>query len=81
MLEELEKFLALRKEQKQAFILMQRSHPGVLLSADDIKDQEVPEIILQKIEELEKRGEDGFNDYIRGLMTYQLPQPMTDQWE
>jgi radical SAM superfamily enzyme YgiQ (UPF0313 family) len=81
MLEEVDKFLALSKEKKQAFILLQRSNPHVVLSPDDIKDREVPEIIRERIAELEKKGENGFNDYVRGLMTYQLPQPMTEQWK
>jgi len=37
--------------------------------------------ILPEIEKLEKGEEDGFNKYIETLMSYQLPQPQTDNWD
>jgi hypothetical protein len=36
--------------------------------------------IIPEIEKLEKSGKDGFNKYIQLLMSYQLPQPQTENW-
>jgi hypothetical protein len=36
--------------------------------------------IVPEIEKLEMSGEDGFDKYIETLMSYQLPQPQTEDW-
>ena len=79
MLRELDAFLALTKEQKQAYSLIQRSYPAQQ-PIDVVKDPKVMEQLTPEIEKLEQRGEDGFNKHIHHLMTYQLPQPQTDTW-
>ncbi len=79
MLRELDAYLSLSKEQKQAYSLIQRSNPAQQ-PIDVVKDPKVMEQILPEIEKLEQRGDDGFNRYIQHLMTYQLPQPQTDNW-
>jgi hypothetical protein len=48
-------------------------------SLDVVQDQEVIKQLRKDIETLEK-DEDGFNRYIRKLMTYQLPQPPNNCW-
>jgi radical SAM superfamily enzyme len=80
MLHELDAFLSLTKEQKQAYSLLQRSNPVLHQPIDVVKDPKVMEQLLPEIENLEKRGPDGFNTYIHLLMSYQLPQPQTDNW-
>lgn len=79
MLKELDRYLALTKEEKQAYSLIQRSYPGHR-PIDVVKNEKVLKDISREIEKLEKGEEDGFNKYIRMLMTYQLPQPQTDNW-
>jgi radical SAM superfamily enzyme YgiQ (UPF0313 family) len=81
MLRELDAFLSLSKEQKQAYSLLQRSYPSVQHPIDVVKDPKVIAELLPEIEKLGERGADGFNQYIRHLMTYQLPQPQTDNWQ
>jgi hypothetical protein len=81
MLSELDAFLALTKEQKQAYTLLQRSYPSLQQPIDVVKDPKVMEQLLPEIEKLEKRGADGFNHYIQRLMSCQLPQPQTDNWQ
>jgi len=80
MLEELDRFLALTKIQRQAYSLLRRSHPAMQYPLEVVKEKEMLSGISQQIEELEQRDEDGFNKYIQQLMTYQLPQPQTDAW-
>ncbi len=80
MLRELDAFLSLTKGQKQAYILLQRSYSSFQQPIDVVKDQKVMEQMLPEIEKLEKRGDDGFNKYIQLLMSYQLPQPQTENW-
>jgi radical SAM superfamily enzyme YgiQ (UPF0313 family) len=79
MLKELDAFLSLTKRQKQVYILLQRSgyirYPLNVVYDEGVLNQVVPEI-----EKLEKSGDDGFNRYIETLMSYQLPQPQTDDW-
>jgi len=37
--------------------------------------------VVPEIEKLERDGgEEGFDEYVRMLKTYQLPQPQTDHW-
>jgi radical SAM superfamily enzyme YgiQ (UPF0313 family) len=80
MLSELNKFMALTKEQKQAFILLQRSSGYMRYPIDTVKDEKVMEQVRPEIRKLESRGEDGFDTHIATLMSYQLPQPQTDEW-
>ncbi len=47
---------------------------------DLVRDDKVLDQISGEVEKLEKNGKDGFNKYIRHLMSYQLPQPQTDNW-
>ncbi len=80
MLQELDRFLALTKEQRQAYSLLRRSsymnYPiDVVLSENTMKQ------IRPEIERLERSGEDGFNRHIQTLMSYQIPQPQTDNWK
>ena len=79
MIDEIDRYLAMSKEQKQAYSLIQRTYPG-MVSLDVVKDEGVMEKISKEIERLEKQEEDGFNKHLRMLMTYQLPQPQTDCW-
>ncbi|OGP53626.1 MAG: hypothetical protein A2Y65_04705 [Deltaproteobacteria bacterium RBG_13_52_11] len=81
MLHELDAFLSLTKEQKQAYTLLQRSNPSLQHPINVVKDPKVMEQLLPEIEKLEKRGADGFKQYIQHLMSYQLPQPQTDNWQ
>ncbi|MEA2040221.1 MAG: radical SAM protein [Thermodesulfobacteriota bacterium] len=80
MLEELDKYLALSKEQKKAYSLLQRSYPSSGYPVDAVKDEKVMKQISLEIERLDKSNEDGFNKHIRQLMSYQLPQPQTNNW-
>lgn len=79
MLRELDAFLSLTTEQKQAYSLIQRSYPAQQ-PIDVVRDPKVMEQIRPEIEKLQARGENGVNQYIQHLMTYQLPQPQTDNW-
>jgi len=79
MLEELDKYLALTRDQKRAYSLIQRSSPG-MRPVGVVLDEEVTARVLEDVKALEAREVDGFNKYIRRLMTYQLPQPQTDCW-
>lgn len=80
MLEELDKYLALSKEQKKAYSLLQRSYPSSGYPVDVVTDEKVMKQISREIEKLDKSDEDGFNKHIRQLMSYQLPQPQTNNW-
>lgn len=79
MLKELDAFLSLTKKQKQAYILLRRasymSYPISIVHDKGVMDQIIPEI-----EKFEKAGEGAFDRYIQEIMSYQLPQPQTDQW-
>ncbi|OPY74230.1 MAG: coproporphyrinogen III oxidase [Syntrophorhabdus sp. PtaU1.Bin050] len=79
MLEELDKYLALTKTEKQVYSLLRRSsYMGYPL--DVVKDKTLAKQAQAEIEKLEKRGANGFDKYIQLLMSYQLPQPQTEQW-
>lgn len=80
MLEELDKFLSLTKEQKQVYSLLRRSS-YMQYPIDVVYNNDVMKQVLPEIERLEKMDEDGFNKYIKTLMSYQLPQPQTDEWK
>ena len=80
MLQELDKFLALTKEQRQAYSLLRRTsymnYPVEVVLNEGTMRQIRPEI-----EKLEKSGENGFDKYIQHLMSFQIPQPQTDNWK
>jgi radical SAM superfamily enzyme YgiQ (UPF0313 family) len=78
MIEEIDRYLALTNEQKKAYSLIQRTYPGVL-PLDAVRDEKLIKQIRKELESLE-REEDGFNKYIRRLMSYQLPQLQTECW-
>ena len=80
MLEEIDKYLSMSKEQKQAFSLIQRTYPGMMDIAV-VQDDALMKEARRKIRRLEEHEEDGFNKYIRSLMTRQLPQLQTDCWD
>lgn len=80
MLEEIDRYLSLSREQKQVFSLIQRSHPRAT-PLDVVQNQDVVEKVKKDIQRLEAREKDGFDKYIRTLLSYQLPQPQTDCWE
>lgn len=80
MLKELDAFLSMTKRQRQVYTLLHYAafsrYPLSVVHDQDVMDQVVPEI-----EKLERSGgEHGFDEYIRMLKTYQLPQPQTDHW-
>ncbi|MFH1491519.1 MAG: radical SAM protein [Pseudomonadota bacterium] len=79
MLRELDRFLGLPPEQKQAYSLLQRSHPG-MRPLEVLQDEDLMERLRENIEELEKQEGDGFNKTIRMLMTRQLPRLQIDCW-
>ena len=80
MLKELDTFLSMTKRQKQVYTLLHYAgysrYPLSVVYNQNVLDQVVPEI-----EKIERSGaEQGFDEYIRMLKTYQLPQPQTDNW-
>jgi histone acetyltransferase (RNA polymerase elongator complex component) len=80
MIQEIDRYLALTTEQKQAYSLIQRTYPG-MRSLDVVHDQKLIDGLKGDIEALEKGEKDGFNKHIRQLMTYQIPQLQTDCWD
>ena len=80
MLKELDAFLSMTKRQRQAYTLLHYAGFGNYpLSV--VHDQNVLDRVVPEIEKFEKSGgEHGFDEYIRMLKTYQLPQPQTDNW-
>jgi radical SAM superfamily enzyme YgiQ (UPF0313 family) len=79
MLKELDKFLALTDTEKKVYSLLRRSS-YVAYPVEVVKDEALLKQVLPEIEKLEQGGKDGFNKYIQLLMSYQLPQPQTEQW-
>ena len=78
MIDEIDRYLAMTDEQKLAFSLLQRTYPG-LRDLDIVCNQDVMEKMRKEVKRLESDGTDPY-DYIRMLMTCQLPQPQTDSW-
>lgn len=80
MLKELDTYLGLTKEQRQAYSLLRRAsymnHPVSV-----VQDEAVMNRVRPEIEKLEKTRDDGFNGYIQQIMSHQLPQPQTDNWK
>ena len=79
MLEELDKFLSLTEKQKQVYSFVRRASFGYY-PVDVVYDEDVLKQVLPEIEKIEKGGKEGFKKYIQHLMSYQLPQPQTDNW-
>lgn len=79
MLSELDRYLALTKTEKQIYSLLRRSNYGAY-PLDVVKDEGLIRQALPEIEKLEKSGDNGFDKYIQLLMSYQLPQPQTENW-
>lgn len=75
----LDEYLSLSRDEKRAYSLLHRSYPG-RRSIDAVRDEKLMKQILPEIRKLDEREEDGFNKYIRTLMSYQLPQPQTENW-
>ena len=80
MIEEIDKFLSLTREQRQAYSLLRRSS-YMNYPIDVVMNENAMKQLRPEIEKLEKAGEDGFNKYIQHLMSYQIPQPQTDNWK
>jgi radical SAM superfamily enzyme YgiQ (UPF0313 family) len=79
MLKDLDEYLALTREEKQAYSLLRRaSYMNYPVSV--VKDEAAMKQIRPEIEKIEKGGHGGFDKYIETLMSYQLPQPQTDEW-
>ena len=81
LLAELDAFLALSKEDQKAYSLIQRSgyynvHPSDMIQNEDMMNQ-----LRQKLKDLETEPAEDFDQYIRALMSRQLPQPQTDHWQ
>ena len=79
MLEELDKFLSLTEKQKQVYSFVRRASFGYY-PVDVVYDEDLLKQVLPEIEKIENSGKEGFNKYIQHLMSYQLPQPQTDNW-
>ena len=79
MIEEIDRYLSLSQEQKQAFSLIQRSYPRET-PLDVIQNMGAVEKIRKEVQKLEDQEEGGFDKHIRTLLSYQLPQPQTDCW-
>jgi radical SAM superfamily enzyme len=80
MLSDLDDYLSLTPEQKQAYSLLRRgSH--INYPAGVVRNEDVMEKVRPEIEKRKQLGKDGFYQYIHHLMTYQLPQLQTDNWE
>lgn len=80
MIEEIDRYLALSREQKMVFSLLQRSYPGSV-SIDTVRDEALAKRLSKEIGDLERQEQDGFNKYIRMLMSRQIPQLQTECWE
>lgn len=80
MLKELDAFLSMTKRQRQVYTLLHYAGFGNYpLSV--VHDQNVLDRVVPEIEKFKKSGgEHRFDEYIRMLKTYQLPQPQTDNW-
>jgi len=80
MLKELDAFLSMTKRQRQVYTLLH--YAGYNRSPLSIvNDQNVLEQVVPEIEKLERNGgEQGLDEYVQRLKTYQLPQPQTDNW-
>ncbi|HEY3276024.1 MAG TPA: radical SAM protein [Syntrophorhabdaceae bacterium] len=80
MLGELDRFLALTKEQRQAYSLLRRTS-YMNYPIDVVLNESTMRQIRPEIAKLEGGCADGFDKYIQNLMSYQIPQPQTDNWK
>jgi hypothetical protein len=80
MLQEIDKFLSLTREQRQAYSLLRRTS-YMNYPIEIVLDEATMRQIRPEIAKLERNCEDGFNKYIQTLMSYQIPQPQTDNWK
>lgn len=79
MLRELDDFLSLSEIQQKVYIFLQRlSYERYPVSA--ARDEQVLKQVIPEVEKLEKSGVNGFERYIQMVMSYQLPQPQTENW-
>lgn len=80
MLKDLDTFLSMTKRERQVYTLLHYSGYG-RYPLSVVQDQNVLDQVVPEIEKLEKNGgEHAFEEYIRTLKTYQLPQPQTTTW-
>lgn len=79
MIAELDRYLALTEMQKKAYSLLRRS-TYIQYPIEVVHEEGLMKQVASEIEKLEKSGTDGFNKYIQLLMSYQLPQPQTENW-
>jgi len=80
MLKEIDAYLALSDQQKKAYSLLERASFGYDYPLSIVQNEEVMKKLIPEIERLESSEEDGFNKYIQYLMSFQLPQPQTENW-
>ncbi len=80
MLEEVDSFLSLPKQDQKAYVLLQRSGHYGLHPTDMLKNQEVMTRLHKKVEDLERDDSEGLDRYIRSMMACQLPRAQTDSW-
>jgi radical SAM superfamily enzyme YgiQ (UPF0313 family) len=80
MLKEIDTYLALTDQQKKAYSLLRRASFGYDYPLSIVQNEEVMKKLIPEIERLESSEEDGFNKYIQYLMSFQLPQPQTENW-
>ncbi|MBA4416942.1 MAG: radical SAM protein [Syntrophus sp. (in: bacteria)] len=80
MLSELDKFLSLTKEQKQAYSLIRRTS-YMNYPIDVVSDETVMKQIRPEIAKLEKNGDNGVYKHIQDIMASQIPQPPTGEWK
>lgn len=80
MMDDLNAYLSLTEEQQKAYSLLRRGS-YFNYTADVVKDEGAMKKVRPEIERIEAANKDGFYGYINHLMTYQLPQPQTDEWK
>ena len=80
MLEELDSFLSLPKQDQKAYVVLQRSGNYGLHPMDMLKNRDVMARLHKKIEDLERDDSEGLDRYIRSMMACQLPRAQTDSW-
>jgi len=78
MIDEINKYLAMTREEKLAYSLIQRTYPG-MRDLGVVRNEALMEKMRNEISRLEQ-VQGGVDGYIRMLMTYQLPQPQTNSW-
>jgi radical SAM superfamily enzyme YgiQ (UPF0313 family) len=79
MIDEIDKYLGMTREEKLAYSLIQRSYPG-MRDLGIVQDEALMEKMRKEISRLEQ-NHGGADGYIRMLMTYQLPQLQANSWD